>query len=312
MLYADRGLVKNGKPNLDLFCQLYWVVVVAFFIFCFALVQGVNLLKGNYILQNSNRGKACLLGNMPEHASELHFKNMVTVYAFLGCVFFRLLQFKLKVKRFILGLCPYGKMACLGNFKRNVINLNQTFWWSLWWCLASTLCCISVDYGQGYISAKTQFWIWNISGFVLYEGTLLFLPFFLDVPGQSKVLSPYTEFYVRKPSLEPRIPNASLEKIRTNESSSIYTKRRKLNVGLSKTQVLSRKVWFVQDINESGTVSEMPRTTDSFQGDNKVFVRHGQNSSQFQGVSGDVDMENKDFEELLNPSRKSLGLPAVY
>ena len=276
------------------------------------MVQGVNLLKGNYILQNSNRGKACLLGNMPEHSNEVHSKKMAIVYAFLGIAFFRLLQFKFKVKRYIIGLCPYGRMACLGKFRRNVINLNQTFWWSLWWCFASTLCCISVDYGQGYISAKTQFWIWNISGFIGYEGPLLLLPFFLDVPGQSKVLSLNTEFYVRKPTLEPRIPDASLKKIKSNQSPLSYTKKPKINVGLSKNQVLSGKVWFVNNINELGTLSEMPRITDSFQGDKKKIGGLGKNSSQFHGVSGDAYLGSKDFEELLNPSRKSLGLPAVY
>ena len=266
VLYADRGLVKNGKPNLDLFCKLYWVVIVVLLIFGFAMFHGGNLLKGNFILQDSNRLRACLLGNMPEHSNKIHLKKKAIVYAFIVIAFFRLLQFKIQVKHFILGLCPNGRMSCIGNFKRNAINLNQTFWWSLWWCFASTLCCISVDYGHGYLSSKSQFWIWNMSGFILYEGTLLFLPFFLDVPNLGTVLTPNLEFYVRKPILEPRIRYIPLEEVNTNVSRFINRKKCKNNPGFSRNQVLSRKIWFCQDFNESGTLSEKPRMAGSFQG----------------------------------------------
>ena len=64
VLYADRGLLKNGKPNLKLFCQLYWVVMVVLLIFCFAMFPGKNLLKGNFILQDSK----CKIMSLRERA----------------------------------------------------------------------------------------------------------------------------------------------------------------------------------------------------------------------------------------------------
>ena len=107
---------------------------------------------------------------------------------------------------------------------------------------------------------------------------------------------------MRKPPLEPRILYVPLKEVKTNVSRFIYTKKCKLNVGFSK--VLSRKVWLVQDIHELETISEKPSFTGSFVGDKEGFDN---NFSQFQGISGDVYLGSKDFEELLSASRKRKG-----
>ena len=73
-LYADRGLVQNVKPNLTLFNQLYWVVVGSWLAVFFAINPGKNLFKGNHLLQDMNRGRACLLRSLPGHSSESQFK----------------------------------------------------------------------------------------------------------------------------------------------------------------------------------------------------------------------------------------------
>ena len=114
VLYADRGLVKNCQPNLGLFCQLYWVVVAGFLVFSFANGFGVNMIKGNYILQDLNRGQACLLGNIPDHSVKVQYTKKAITYVLIASAFIRLVYFKFKVKRFITGLCPNGKMSCLG------------------------------------------------------------------------------------------------------------------------------------------------------------------------------------------------------
>ena len=110
LLYADRGLVKNCQPNLGLFCQLYWVVVAVFLVFISAYGLGVNLIKGNFILQDLNRGRACLLGNIPDYSVEVQYTKKAITYALIASAFIRLVYFKFKVKRFITGLCPIGKV----------------------------------------------------------------------------------------------------------------------------------------------------------------------------------------------------------
>ena len=131
------------------------------------------------------------------------------------------------------------------------------------------------------------------------------LPFFLDVPGQRKVSLLNPEFYVRKPTLEPRIPDVPLKEVNTNVSRLICTKKCKLNVRFSK--VLSRKVWLVQDIHKLETISGKPSFVGSFEGDREEVGGIDNNFSQFQGISGNIDMGTKGFEELLSASRKGKG-----
>ena len=280
VLYAERGLVKNGQPNLHLFYQLFWIVVVTFVFSGLASSFGGNLLKGNFLLQDLNRAKACLLGNMPNYSVQIHFKKKAIIYAFISIGFFGLVRFKLKVRRFISGLCPNGRMSCVGNFKRNVINLNQTFLGFVWWCFAMTFCCISIDYGDGYLSAKTQFWIWNLSGFLGYEGMQLFLPFLLDVPSQGSVPSTNPEFYVRKPNLEPRIPKYSIDNVNTNISKFIYTRKYEPKPEFSQRQAPQSNCWLVKDILQSGELDDIQES-----------------SSHLHMVSGAVFDFRKDFSD---------------
>ena len=62
ILYSDIGLVLKGEPNLNLFSQLYWVIVGSFLAVSFGLWPLSSVIKGKYILQDSNRGRACMLG----------------------------------------------------------------------------------------------------------------------------------------------------------------------------------------------------------------------------------------------------------
>ena len=173
---------------------------------------------------------------MSNHSVIIQSKKKFGAYAFIALGFFCFVYFKFKVKHLISGLCPNGRMSCLGKFKRNVINLNQTFWWFMWWCFFMTFCCISIDYGDGYLSAKTQFWIWNISGFIGYEGMHLFIPFLLDVPSQGEILTENPEFYVRKPVLEPRLLTIPTNNINPNESPVMHSNKYKHRAEISQRQ----------------------------------------------------------------------------
>ena len=163
-----------------------------------------------------------------------------------------------------------------------------------------TFCCISIDYGDGYLSAKTQFWIWNLSGFIGYEGLHLFLPFLLEVPSQGKVLPSNQEFYVRKPVLEPRIPkihadNLTLNdfpllfniavKVTSNDSQFIYTKQYKPDKGSSEIPALPSKYWLVEELHELEGLSDnskgISEFNSSFRGVRKMSEGIQASSSQF-------------------------------
>ena len=225
ILYADRGLVQNGRPNLTLFTQLYWVVVGSLLALGFAMNPGKNLLKGNHLLQDMNRGRACLLRSMPGHSAESQF-----TYKAIGVVFAMILSIRITnqrrlLVRYVRGVCPNGRMSCFGKFRRNVLNLDQTYWWLIWWCLAMTFWGTSIsDYGQGFLSVKAQFWIWNITEFLSIEGLHLVLPLLLDVPSQGTELVTGGQFYVRRPELEPRRPQ--LPPIGGGERSSRFGPRK--------------------------------------------------------------------------------------
>ena len=207
VLYADRGLVKNGEPNLTLFSQLYWTIFGSFAAMFFGIWPLGHVLKGKYILQDSNRGRACMLGNMTDNSFEEHSKLKFIGVAFNVLVVIRIIFLKVKVKTFVHGFCPKGKMSCLGNFRRNVITFNFSFWWMVWWIWVLMFCCISVDYCRSFLSVKAQFWMWNISEIIGCEGAHFVLPFLLKMPNQGTDPSGTIDFYVRKPVLEPRRPS---------------------------------------------------------------------------------------------------------
>ena len=64
----------NGQPNLTLFSQLYWVIIGSNVVFLSSVWPLSPLIRGKYILQDSNRRRACMLDIMPllpEHTDYL-------------------------------------------------------------------------------------------------------------------------------------------------------------------------------------------------------------------------------------------------
>ena len=179
--------------------------------------------------------------------------------------------------------------------------MSQTYWWLIFCCFAMSFCCLSVDYGQQFLSPEAQFWIWNIFESITYEGIHFILPYFLDIPGQGSCDSDDLDFYVRKPALEPRRPKMStLEK----NVSFIYT------IGTPGT---SKKTQKSQDYGESSRKSKKSFKNDylkfktsnrssgksmSYQVTNSNSILHGREIKEVQGTPGFLQ-------------RKSTGLPDV-
>ena len=247
VLYADRGLVRNGQTDLVLFNQLYWLVVLSFSAFIFWIAIGPNIWRGEYIFQDMNKAMACLMGKMPQFSSEKHTTRRAIGITLLLLLFCRLILAKWQVSQFMKRLCPNGRVSCVGKFRRNVIDISATFRWLLMWCFASLICCLSVDYGRNILSVQAQFWIWNTSEFVCFEGLHFVLPFLLNFPSQGRETSAIVEFYVRKPSFE-------LIRLKITEESLSKSTGKGKGKGKGKNKV-----------KDSGNISPQERTADEAQ-----------------------------------------------
>ena len=110
---------------------------------------------------------------------------------------------RFSAKRFLRGLCPGGRMSCIGKFSRNVLSLESSYW------LLMALCCSRaagtlVDYCASQLSPTAHFWLWNSTATLWGEVGWLLLPWFLAPPQSSSSSVTVSQFYVRKPALQPR------------------------------------------------------------------------------------------------------------
>ena len=131
------------------------------------------------------------------------------------------------------GFCPRKRMSCIGVYKRNVISLQTTIHWLMFWTLAVlveyVLCTLLTEHGDIF-SPQTAFWIWNVKCFLLNEGLHFVLPALLELPERldRKKMGRNT-FYVRKPGiLEPRRDEVKRGKTVEEEPSSLLLSAREL------------------------------------------------------------------------------------
>ena len=57
--FAERGLVAQGRPNLRLFHQLYWILFSVFIAIGIITFPVMKFLRGNFA--ETTNGKICLL-----------------------------------------------------------------------------------------------------------------------------------------------------------------------------------------------------------------------------------------------------------
>ena len=107
------------------------------------------------------------------------------------------------------GLCPSKKMSCIGKFRRNVLDKNETYWLVIYFSIGGlvnvTCNLLFVRFEQHLqpsviFNLNTFFWI------VLLELPMLYLTFILtqrEIPRIAEIPR-CTKFYVLKPQLEPR------------------------------------------------------------------------------------------------------------
>ena len=209
ILHSDKGLVEKGQPNLNLFHKLFWLAVGSFVAIFLGSWPLAHIIKGMFILQDSNRGKACLLGDVTDIPAA-PINNQMRLLSFVPpviIIIYTTYQW-LKVKVFLKGHCPKDRMACMGAYRRNALTFRMTFSLLLWTVSSPLVSAVSSTLSIR-LGGRAQFWVWNITAACVYESFYFTLPFLigLGMPLNSRGdLSPTrTDFYVRKPLvLEPR------------------------------------------------------------------------------------------------------------
>ena len=106
-------------------------------------------------------------------------------------------------KRVLSGICPRGRMSCLGKYRRNVLTLNSTYLYLIAALFHRVASPVLAHYASE-LSPAAHFWLWNITGAIWGEGAYLVLPWLLTVPQSSNSSVSTTDFYVRKPVMQPR------------------------------------------------------------------------------------------------------------
>ena len=209
ILFPDYGLVKDGRPDLRLVHQLYWVVLSSFVLVNHSVLPLSFLIKGNFP-EGTGPGRVCLMGSAREQTHDnaklkiLQFMSplLVTIFNCYACW---------RVRRFIRGHCPRGRMSCIGVYRRNVITLKETSNLLHILCFSSVIdSVIQAVFPNLDLEGKVLFWIWNIKGISFNEGLFLTLPLFLDIPFESEPTKGKVDFYVSAPRfLFPRPPTLS-------------------------------------------------------------------------------------------------------
>ena len=174
----------------------------------------MNCTRG--IFPSSNKGgRLCLLEDPPDsedhqvfYDNNIENHKMILIWVgfiFLEVVFFNYMAWR--VRRFLRGYCPKKKMSCIGKYKRNTINIQQTTRWLLFW-LSSLLLDIpfqsALEESQT-LSKQSKFFLWNAKGVFLNE-CFIFIQLSIEVPDTRTKLVKSGQFYVRSPSFEPRRP----------------------------------------------------------------------------------------------------------
>ena len=111
--------------------------------------------------------------------------------------------------RLMTGLCPSKKMSCIGKFRRNVLDKNESFWLTIYLFFGGLLnvtCNLLFVRFEKNLQSSTIFHLNSFFWLLLLEVPMLYLTCILtkrEIPKIAEIPRS-TKFYVRKPRLEPR------------------------------------------------------------------------------------------------------------
>ena len=124
VLYAE-GFVKKGTLEVKLLKQIYWlvwVVLVTIGLIPFAIAPTV---VGDFP-RDKYRSRLCL--GVPTSEEENGSSHLfLQPQCAMALMAFYMVRFVRRVKKYVHGQCPRGRMSSIGKYQRNVIDLNTTY-----------------------------------------------------------------------------------------------------------------------------------------------------------------------------------------
>ena len=200
--FPDRGLVSGGRPSLVLFHQLYWTISLAFFVIMILLHPVVPILRGTF--QETTQARICLLLPLNNNFNVIKGQMQSLVFPCLTEVYNR--YWLRKVRRLVEGLCPNGRMSCVGSYRRNLLPLEETSKYLTYWAVyAAVEGTIVITYmTTNFLQPSAYFWLHFALGFAfieVYHGVVI--PLRMEVPALPAPRG-LPGFYVRAPLLQPR------------------------------------------------------------------------------------------------------------
>ena len=198
--FADRGLVSQGKPRIQLFNQLYWIIFCCYFTIGLFYSPILSFFRGSF--KESFHGQVCLCVPLVKDSVQLTFSSLIPPIVFM----FFIQYYWYKVKQYLTILCPKRQMACMGKYRRNMLTMEEI---SRYISYYSVYNVIVVLLRNPNLPPQLIFWTQTAplqtSNFILL-GIFLPLKILLTTPWEEKNHQAATkDFYVRKPEmLSPR------------------------------------------------------------------------------------------------------------
>jgi hypothetical protein len=162
ILLADRGLVFKGKAQLVLFNQLYWVILVAFFVMGIFFFPLGPIIKGTFA--ESTQARVCLFLPLDTDVQTGIKGRIATLVAPFLTQFFNIYLTR-KVSIYLKGICPRKRMSNLGRYRRNLLTFEETSRCLTHWWICSIVEGLVIIAGMcSVISPTMVFWLYHGQG----------------------------------------------------------------------------------------------------------------------------------------------------
>ena len=126
--FADRGLVLQGRPNLRLFRQLFWLILIPYCCIGLMMAPLASIVTGRF--PQTYVAKICILPpgfkGDPYQEPQKVMKEAVVPLVVTTLLYLSYVQYwTYKVRKYFRGTCPNKKMYSFGNYRRNFITFEE-------------------------------------------------------------------------------------------------------------------------------------------------------------------------------------------
>ena len=201
--FPDRGLVIQGRPNLGLFNQLFWIAFGSCFFFFFSIFVAVPFVTGTF--EQSNFCRKCMIQPFVNDNKAANRLMIIDIFFLITSAYMLMIRFK--VTKYFSGVCPKGHMSAIGKYQRNLVSFKENCKYIYIWDMYALYMSGGAILKFMNVSPKVNFWylfggklavVWFIHGLVL--------PLSMTIPWKSQTLKKVSHFYVTQPIFPPDLP----------------------------------------------------------------------------------------------------------